>query len=295
MRSPFRHEDFPVERLLRDKRGVRTSVCLLAKESAPTIETVVTAMTGLREAGVVEQILVVDAGSRDGTAAIAASAGADVVQEAELRADLGPVLGKGDAMWRALALVEGEIVCFLDTDDGAFGPHVPRGLIGPLFARPELAFVKAAYERPYSFGGASLTGDGGRVSQLTARPLLTMFYPELAALRQPLSGDVAARRDLLERIPFTTGYAVETAMLIDVLHEAGPGAIAEVDLGERRNRHQSLRALTPMAWAVLRAVVVRLEREGRLRDVAPGRLMVPHGSEVVATDVELIERPPYRM
>ena len=176
-----------------------------------------------------DEVLVVDAASEDGTAARAAAAGASVRQEAELLPRQGPVLGKGDALWRALSVLEGEVVCFLDADTEDFQAHFASGLIGAVCCEPEVDFAKAFYRRPgrqrrgviATAAGADRDG-GGRVNRLMARPLLAEFFPALGWIRQPLAGEVAARRELLERLPFATGYGVEIAMLIDVFN-AGRG------------------------------------------------------------------------
>jgi glucosyl-3-phosphoglycerate synthase len=185
--------------------------------------------------------------------------------------EFGPVLGKGDSMWRALSVLTGELVCFVDADSEDFGAHFACGLLGPLVCEPGVQFVKGFYRRPFkAAGGAPQPTGGGRVTELAARPLLQAFYPELASVRQPLAGEVAARRDLLERMPFCTGYAVEMGLLLDVHAETGLEALAQVDLDSRQNRHQRLEDLTPMAAAVLGAVTSRLRREGRLLDGGNG-------------------------
>ncbi len=212
----------------------------------------------------------VDADSADGTAERAARAGARVLQEGELMPAFGPVLGKGDAMWRALGALEGDVVCFLDADTEAFSPHFATGLLGPLLCEPGVAFVKGFYRRPLGDG----PDGGGRVNHLAARPALSLFYPELEGVRQPLAGEVAARRELLESVPFATGYGVETAMLIDVWRAVGAEAIAQVDLDEHRNPHQPLSALAPMARTVLATIARRLEAEGRLTGGAGGEAPV---------------------
>jgi glucosyl-3-phosphoglycerate synthase len=216
----------------------------------------------MRELGAIDQVVVVDA-SRDGTGDIAARHGAEVHAQAGLMPGFGPVLGKGDAMWRALSVLSGDVVCFVDADSEQFGPHFACGLIGPLVVDQHVRFVKGFYRRPFRFGAELAPDGGGRVTELTARPLLQLFYPQLADVRQPLAGEVAARRDLLEQLPFATGYAVEIAMLIDAYELAGIEAIAQVDLDVRQNRHQPLSDLGPMAAAVLRAVA---ERRGLVDD-----------------------------
>jgi glucosyl-3-phosphoglycerate synthase len=263
----FSHADFPLEQLLEHKRQTLT-VVLPAREVADTVGTIVERILGLD--GLVDQVLVVDADSADGSAAVARAAGAEVIGQGELLSDYGPVRGKGDAMWRALAAARGDLVAYVDSDTRDFAPHFVTGLFGPLIREPDdVQFVKGSYRRPFTVDGIEMPDGGGRVSQLTARPLLDAFYPDLAGLAQPLAGEIAASRALLERIPFATGYAVETAMLIDVHDLAGAAAIVQCDLGERRNFHQPLPALRPMAEEVLAVVCERLRVEGRLQDGGP--------------------------
>jgi glucosyl-3-phosphoglycerate synthase len=259
----FHHSLYPAARIAA-AREQSVSVCLPARECAQTVGEIVGVLAGLREAGAIDQLLVVDAASRDGTAEIALRAGAEVVQETELLPQTGPVLGKGDAMWRALSVLSGELVVFLDADSEGFSAHFATGLLGPLVCEPGVEFVKAFYRRPFQQNGISLPEGGGRVNHLLARPALSLFYPELAAVRQPLAGEVAARRRLLERVPFATGYGVEVAMLIDVWRELGLEGIAQVDLDVHYNRHQPLATLSEMSETVLAAIVRRLVSEGRL-------------------------------
>jgi glucosyl-3-phosphoglycerate synthase len=283
----FHHSAYPAERIAaeRAERGISVSVCLPARECAETVGEIVASLAALRGAGAIDEVAVVDAASRDGTAAVAAAAGAVVWQEEELMPEYGPVQGKGDAMWRALSVLGGELVCFLDADTERFSAHFATGLVGPLVCEQGVSFVKAFYERPFLHGGVALEHGGGRVNQLTARPALELFYPALAGVHQPLAGEVAATRGLLERLPFATGYGVEIAMLIDAWREVGLGGIAQVDLEERRNRHQPLPALAPMAVTVLATIASRLEREGRLRTSPPAGDGVGHATAP-------LERPP---
>ena len=240
------------------------SVVLPAKECAETIGPIVEAV---REVG---QVMVVDAASSDGTAGVAERAGADVVQESELMPEFGPVLGKGDAMWRSLAAVQHEVVVFVDADTTQFDSHYVTGLAGPLITDPEISFVKGAYARPFVHGEAVVEHGGGRVTELMARPLLRAFYPELADLVQPLAGEFAGRRDLFERIPWATGYAAEIAMDIEIWKRVGVDGIAQVDIGERRQPHQPLKSLSGMASTILAAVCAHLIDEGRMdADAAP--------------------------
>jgi glucosyl-3-phosphoglycerate synthase len=281
----FHHSRFAPGRL-RVERLESVSVCVPAREEAATIARVVAPLMALREAGVVDQVVVLDDDSRDGTGAIAAGLGAEVVRPASLLPGFGPVLGKGDAMWRSLSVLTGDLVCFVDADSEDFGAHFATGLLGPLICSPSLQFVKGCYRRPFKHGAAHVEpAGGGRVTELTARPLLAAFYPELAGIRQPLAGEFAARRELLERMAFCTGYGVEIALLIDVCAAVGVDAIAQVDLDVRQNRHRPLEDLAPMAAAVLAAVTCRLRREGRLAAGEGGAFDVP----------ELPERPPLAM
>jgi len=258
----FHHSLYPAERIARERKQ-SISVCLPARECAPTVGDIVSVLAGLRGAGAIDEVVVVDAASQDGTALLAQRAGARVVQESELMSELGPALGKGDAMWRALGELSGELVVFLDADSKDFSEHFATGLLGPLVCERDVSFVKAFYRRPFEQGGISLPEGGGRVNHLMARPALSVFYPELSAVRQPLAGEIAARRDLLEKIPFTTGYGVEIAMLIDAWREVGLDGIAQVDLELHRNSHQPLSALTNMSETVLATILGTLDDERR--------------------------------
>jgi glucosyl-3-phosphoglycerate synthase len=285
----FHHSEFDLPQLL-ERKTEPITVVLPTREVADTIGPIVERLRGLDP--LIDQIVVVDAGSEDGTPELAATAGAEVHQESELLSEFGQALGKGDAMWRALQVVRGELVVYLDSDTRDFAPHFATGLVGPLLCDPGTQFVKGFFRRPYlGPGGEELAADGGRVTELAARPLLSAFYPELAAFVQPLAGEAAARRSLLERLPFATGYAVETAMLLharDAL--GGTDGMAQVDLDVRLNRHQPLRELGPMAYAVLSVVSERLRAEGRLTDAQAPPLQTADGGLV---HVEIVERPPH--
>ena len=280
-RRTYHHRSFPPER----DRDTTVSVCVPARNEAETIGSIVGTLCELRRDGAIDEVVVVDGASADGTAEIAARLGATVHQQDELMPGFGPTLGKGDALWRSLSVLSGEIVCFVDADSGGFGPHFASGLVGPLLSDPSLEFVKGFYRRPFAGGEET----GGRVTELTARPLINAFYPELAGFGQPLAGEFAARRALLERLPFSTGYAVEIALLIDVWKAVGLDALAQVDLDLRQNRHQPLGALVPMAHAVLLAVCERLVREGRMPELPSATLLTPGDDE---RQVEIVERPP---
>jgi len=275
--------EFTLERLLAQKdRSV--SVILPAREVAGTIGPILDALAPL--APLFDELLVVDADSRDGTAEQARRRGVAVVSETELQPTSGRVLGKGDALWRALAATTGELVCFLDTDTEDFDPRFALGLLGPLLTDAAPAFVKGHFRRPLRVGNTTQPEGGGRVTELLARPYLNLHFPELAGFRQPLAGEVAATRELLETLPFPVGYGVEIANLIDAYRAVGLERLAQVDLGTRQNRHQPLTALSRMALEVLTAAERRVHG-----DVTPGPLILATG-ETRATLTD--ERPPLR-
>jgi glucosyl-3-phosphoglycerate synthase len=288
--NTFAHDAFPPARLAAE-RQVSVSVCLPARNEARTIGAILERLVPLRDCGAVDQIVVVDHSS-DETAQIAREFGVEVHDQEALRPELGPVLGKGDAMWRALQVLTGEVICFLDADSECFGTHFACGLLGPVLCDRRISFVKGFYRRPFRVGELTVPDGGGRVTELTARPLLNLFYPELAAVQQPLAGEVAARRELLEQLPFVTGYGVDIALLLDAYREVGLDAIAQVDLDVRQNAHQPLRDLGPMAFAVLQAIASRLEREGRLSGPLPTTFLAPGAAEPMALGGAAIERPP---
>jgi glucosyl-3-phosphoglycerate synthase len=232
----YDHADF------RTERTPSASAVLPARNCEETVGRAVQAA-----AGAVGEVVVVAAD--EPTARAAEAAGARVLREADMDQ---PVRGKGDAMRRAVPHLQGELVVFLDADLPDPPPHYAPALLGPLLAG-EADFVKGFYRRPL---GDDPEG-GGRVNHLMARPALRVFFPELSDVRQPLAGEVAARRELLERVPFADGYAVEIGMLIDVWREIGLERMAQVDLGVMDHAHQPLQALTDMAETVLRTVVAR--------------------------------------
>ena len=295
-RRSYRADDYPLGhvRELRRRAGRSVSVVLPAREVAETIGAILEALAPLQRAGVVDELLVIDAASRDGTAEVARAHGARVVQESEVLAEHGPARGKGDALWRALSVTDGELVAFLDADTENFDARFLLGLLGPLLEEPAVAFVKGAFRRPFKVGAHTTPDGGGRVTELVARPLLNLYLPELAGFVQPLAGEFAARRPLLEQLPFPVGYGVEIATLIDSYRIVGLDGLAQVDLGVRQNRHQSLRALSAMAYAVLIAAERRIHGDDAPALAAPGPIALPHEGVLEPRDVDVRERPPLR-
>jgi glucosyl-3-phosphoglycerate synthase len=256
----YHHRDFASLGRSSGTGGERPSATLIfpARNVAGTIGTILSVVEELRiRTGLPDQVIVVDADSPDGTADIARAHGAEVYSENELMRDHGPAQGKGDAMWRALSVARGDIVMFADSDTDDFEEHFVYGTLGPLLADPQLQFVKAAFRRPFKQGEEKILDGGGRVTELMAKPLLNLFYPALAGFVQPLAGEFAGRRDVLSNVPFFTGYGVEIGMLIDVFHQVGLSGMAQVDLGTRQNRHQSLASLSRMSSVVLRTLAAR--------------------------------------
>ncbi len=301
-RRSFQAGQFPLERLLAAKRE-SIAVVLPAREVAATIGPIAQCVAELQGAGLIDEALVVDSASSDGTAEIAAAAGLRVVQEDELMPEQGPAQGKGDAMWRALSVLGSDVVAYLDADTANFDAGFVLGLLGPLICEPEIQFVKGCFERPFrdrsgsgpESGSIPRAGQGGRVTELTARPLLNLHAPELAVFDQPLAGEMAARRELLVRLPFSVGYGVEIAMLIDAWRAVGLDGLAQVDLGVRQNAHQPLRELSAMAYAVLVAASTRFLGPEFADTHASGSIALPPqglGEPMEMRRVPIEERPP---
>ncbi|GAA2288746.1 glucosyl-3-phosphoglycerate synthase [Nonomuraea roseoviolacea subsp. roseoviolacea] len=284
--------------LLLAKGTTTVSVVLPARDEEPTVGDIVTVIRRelVERTPLVDEILVVDSNSTDATAERAAAAGARVVAQNAVLSHLPPLSGKGEALWKGLAASSGDIVVFVDADLRDFGAHFVTGLLGPLLTDPGIQFVKGAYERPFiGADGVRLRGGGGRVTELVARPILNMFWPELAGFHQPLGGEYAGRREVLEQVPFVTEYGVELGLLVDLLELAGLDAMAQVDLGVRVHSHQSTAALGRMAGQILHTAWTRLERQGRVMAAQPpARTLLQFGLDGQASlmNVVVAERPP---
>lgn len=246
--------------------GHRISVCIPTLDEAATIGPIVrTIVTHLvDEIPLVDEVLVIDSGSADATRTLAAEAGARVLLSAAIRPEAGTYQGKGENLWKALQAAEGDLICYVDGDISNFDPRFVTGLVGPLLADRGLDYVKAFYKRPLGNGDALQANGGGRVSEILVRPLLSLFYPGLSGVLQPLSGEYAGRRSLLETLAFPTGYGVEIAHLIDLFAAGMLDRIAQTDLEQRIHRNRDEPGLGRMAFAILRVVFRRLERDGKL-------------------------------
>jgi len=251
---------------LKEEMGKTISVCFPTLNEAQTIGPIVRTVVEelMEKVPLVDQVCVVDGGSSDGTLDIARSLGAEVYLQKDILPHLYSPMGKGDALWRSLYCLRGDIILWIDSDIRNFHPRFVYGLAGPLLQCPGVRFVKGFYRRPVKAEHHMVPVGGGRVTELVARPLLSLFYPELTVLVQPLSGEYGGDRELLERIPFFSGYGVEIGMLIDILGRFGMEVMAQVDLEERQHRNQTLPALGRMSFQVMQAVFVRLQEEGRV-------------------------------
>ncbi|HKS99292.1 MAG TPA: glucosyl-3-phosphoglycerate synthase [Rugosimonospora sp.] len=235
--------------------GVRVSLVVPARNEAATVGPMVGRIHAalVDTVALLDEIVVIDSDSEDETFAVAERTGAAVYRSRDIRPDLGSYPGKGEAMWKSLFVTSGDVLVFMDADLVDWDTHFVPGLLGPLLTVPEVALVKGCYERPYVHGDVVAAHEGGRVTELVARPLIALLFPELAGLAQPLAGEWAVRRTLFEALSVPTGYGVEMAALIDAVRMLGTGAVAQVHLGRRTHRHQSLHDLGGMATQVMAA------------------------------------------
>ena len=299
-RRTSRAEDWPPRLLLGAKGDTRVSVVLPARDEEATVGAIVAAIRAdlVERVPLVDEIVVIDSRSEDRTAAVAAAAGAEVVAQDAVLPGEGRMSGKGEALWKSLAVTSGDVIVFVDADLREFSPSYVTGLLGPLLTDPSVSYVKGCYDRPLVEGERRIEGGGGRVTELVARPLINLHWPLLAGVMQPLGGEYAGRRELLERLPFVTGYGVELGLLLDVYQDSGLDAIAQVDLGARVHAHQSTEALGEMSGQILLTAWSRLERHGRMMPLeAPATALTrfrrgPDGHEARTTDVAVGERPP---
>jgi glucosyl-3-phosphoglycerate synthase len=273
----YHWDDWTLDALMHARRDTTVSLVVPARNEAATVGDVIARVRQrlMETVRLLDEIVVIDSDSTDDTWAVATDAGADVHRSAEIRPDLGTYPGKGEAMWKSQFVTKGDLLVFMDADLLDWDTHFVPGLLGPLLTAPGVELVKGFYERPLG----DTPYEGGRVTELVARPLISLFFPHLAGLHQPLAGEWAVRRSLFESLSVPTGYAVELAALIDTSAARGAGAIAQVDLGRRTHRHQSLRDLGGMSRQIMA--------------MALGRAGV--GLETLAHEAdETTERPPAR-
>jgi glucosyl-3-phosphoglycerate synthase len=274
-RRTSRWQDWPHDQLLAAKQrlGVTISVVIPARNEQRTVAAVVSAIARalVEDVPLVDELIVMDSDSTDATARVAARAGAEVYRTAEVMTSAGSFPGKGEALWKSLHVTSGDVLVFVDADLTSWGPHFVSGLVGPLLAEPQVQLVKGFYTRVRTETDGSTSTEGGRVTELVARPLISLWWPELAAVVQPLAGEWAARRSLMESLSIPVGYGVELATLMDTVTRHGLDAVAQVDLGSRAHRHQANHDLALMAAELM----VVASRRG------------PHSADSVADEAEL--------
>lgn len=293
-----RAEDAAALAELKRSAGLRVGVCLPALNEAATVGAICS-IIGQRlmgAGGLVDELIVLASGSTDGTAEVAAAAGATIAGRHPALDRVAPgIVGKGTALWSSLATSSSDIVVWLDADTRNFGEHFVTRLVGPLLRDHDLKLVKAFYERPLVAPDGSLAPGGGRVTELTVRPMLNLFYPSLAGVIQPLAGECAVRRVPLLELPLVAGYGVEVALLIDLVERWGVNALAQADLGVRIHRNRDLEELTRMAFEVLRTMVIKFEDLGLLKAAEPlaGTLAQFRGKAArVSAECDVLQLPP---
>jgi glucosyl-3-phosphoglycerate synthase len=285
---------------LKRQQGVTISLALPALNEEETVGKVIRTMKKelMEKIPLLDEIVLIDSNSADRTREVATEEGIPVYIHQHLLERLKPREGKGEALWKSLLVTRGDIIVWIDTDIVNIHPRFVYGILGPMLINPQIQFVKGFYRRPLKVGRKMQAGGGGRVTELTARPLLNLFYPELSGVVQPLSGEYAGRREALERAIFFSGYGVETGLLIDIYERYGLNAIAQVDLLERIHHNQHLEALSKMSFAIIQTVMRKLEsRLGSavLEDVNRSMKLIRYNAKGYSLDVEEIaerERPP---
>ena len=305
LRNTFHHADFAdIARLVEQKKSQNLRISLafptLNEEATIGKEVLVLRTELMDRFPLLDEIAVIDSGSTDRTRDIASKNGARVHSTKDILRRQGTYRGKGENLWKSLYVLEGDIIVWIDADISNIGPKFVYGLVGPLLGDPRVGYVKAFYERPFRTAGELVAAGGGRVTEILVRPLFSLFYPQLACLVQPLSGEYAGRRSLLERLPFSVGYGVELGHLIDIYHMFGMEALAQVNMDRRIHRNQSLPSLGRMSFGILNTFLRRMEKYGEAR--LPAQTGSQHlsvacvGSEtrVERTDIVTVERPPIR-
>ena len=285
---------------LKRRQKLSISLALPALNEEATVGHVITTIRNalMIRAPLLDELVMIDSDSSDRTREIAERLGVPVHIHQRILSNYGARYGKGEALWKSLYCTKGDIVIWLDTDITNIHPRFIYGLIGPLLLRPDIQFIKGFYRRPLKVGKKFQAGGGGRVTELTARPLLNLFYPELSGIVQPLSGEYGGRRKVLEQLPFFSGYGVEIGLLIDMFDKFGLRSIAQVDLLERIHHNQPLEALSKMSFAIVQAVMKKLEsRYGQriLENVNKTMKLIRYEKERFFLDIEEIaerDRPP---
>jgi len=263
--NTYHHSTFADLRELVDAKeaqGTRISLCIPTLNEEKTIgkEVVIFRSELQQRYPLLDEIAVIDSGSTDRTLEVAASFGANTYLASDILPHLDQKRGKGENLWKAIHQLSGDIIVYIDADIKNIHPRFVYGLVGPLIRRPEIKYVKAFYDRPLAFSQGIRPSGGGRVTEILIRPLFSLFFPELTAIIQPLSGEYAVRREVLEAIPFPVGYGVETSHLLDVYSRWGMSAFAQTDLDQRVHRNQATRSLGKMAFGILQTFLSRVKQ-----------------------------------
>lgn len=284
----------------KEKTGLTISLCIPTLNEERTIgkEVVIFKSELMNRYPLIDEIAVIDSGSRDRTLEVASSFGADTYLAEEILPEEGSMRGKGENLWKAIYQLKGDIIVYIDADIKNIHPRFVYGLIGPLIQRPEVSYVKAFYDRPLAFSDSVRPSGGGRVTEILTRPLFSLFFPDLTAIIQPLSGEYAVRRNVLESIPFPVGYGVETSHLLDVYRAFGMEAFAQTDLDQRVHRNQETRALGKMSFGILQTFLKRLQSYGTIKTDQEIQTVLRQFQarndvyETVEHDIPEFERPP---
>ncbi len=287
---------------LKEEQNLTISLCIPTLNEEKTIgkEVVIFKSELMDRYPLIDEFAVIDSGSTDNTREIAASFGADVYEATDILPHLPQKKGKGENLWKAIYQLKGDIICYVDADISNIHPRFVYGLVAPLIHRPNVHYVKAFYDRPLAYSTGIRPSGGGRVTEILVRPLFSLFFPELTALIQPLSGEYAVRRKVLENIPFPIGYGVETSHLLDIYHTWGLDAFAQTDLDQRIHRNQSTLSLGKMSFGILQTFLERLRQYGtfdklpELETIMRQFQAQEHRYQQVTYDIQEEERPPMR-
>ena len=268
LNNTYDHKQFQVKELLKlkKKKGLKISLCFPTLNEGKTIGNILDIVNKeIYKPGLVDEVVIVDSDSMDRTVDIVREKGFKVFDHSRIFPGLGSHRGKGEALWKSLFVLEGDIIIWCDSDIKNFHPRFIYGLLGPLLLRDDIDFVKGFYQRPLKMNGSYMKGEGGRVTEIMVRPMLNYHYPQLGKIFQPLSGEYAGRREVFENIPFFTGYGVESGMLIDIFEKFGLESIAQVNIRRRVHRNQPLSALSRMSFGILQAITKKLDFYGKIK------------------------------
>jgi glucosyl-3-phosphoglycerate synthase len=300
--NTYHHSEFwDLKKLVEEKqkKGLKISLCLPTLNEEKTIgkELIIFRSELVERYPLIDEIAVIDSGSDDNTLEVAKNYGADTYLASDILPHLEPKKGKGENLWKAIYQLEGDIIVYVDADISNIHPRFVYGLVAPLVYRDELQYVKAFYDRPLAFSGNTRASGGGRVTEILVRPLFSLFFPELTSIIQPLSGEYAVRRDVLDKIAFPIGYGVETSHLIDVYNKFGLEAFAQTDLDKRVHENQPTQALGKMSFGILQTFIKRVNSMGVFNvehyETILRQFQVKRNHyEQTLIDIEEQERPP---